>query len=185
MAGIYFSYVWEDRYLASQLVADLEAKGHTAAWLHRMRTEWGAPPPLDVDGATKLIVLWTETSVGSPFLRQEAFAAADAGKLVQLRADTLASSQLPRGLGRAGPIIDPSDLAGIIRALSSEAPQVEPDRRFESMPRASASRIDPSPPGYPPFADFPITPVPTPPARTRPMKSTPEHTVTQIGRAHV
>jgi hypothetical protein len=116
MSGICFSYVREDRHLASQLVADLEESGHPSPWLHRMFTEWRVPPPLDIDQVDRLVVLWTRNSLAQEWLRKEALVAHRAGKLVQVRAEDVLLSDVPAAVS-SSPIFRTSELDAIAQAV--------------------------------------------------------------------
>ncbi len=120
MSGICFSYVWEDRHLASQLVADLEEQGYASPWFHRMFMERRVPAPLDVDQVDRFVVLWTKTSLTRPWLRDEALRAHRAHKLVQVRTEDVAAADIP-ALVSTSPIFLASDLDGIAQAVRGEA----------------------------------------------------------------
>jgi hypothetical protein len=152
MAGIYFSYLREDRHLASELVTDLESAGYPVPWLHRMLTDWRTPPPLDIDGADRVVVLWTRASLESSWLKTEAIRAADAGNLVQVAAIGVRTFDLPRPLQHL-PSFEVDDLDGIAHAVAGDAESLDEDPFPEDSPDAavpgSAAGGDPfpAPPG--------------------------------------
>jgi len=119
MAEISISYAKADRNLAQQLAANLEARGRTTWW----DTTVGAGDSRrsaierELETAAKVIVLWSQASLTSPFVLHEAITARDVGKLVQVKTASTRDSDIPRSL-RLRPLLDVNDHAGIARVVS-------------------------------------------------------------------
>lgn len=89
MAGVFISYDHEDGAKAAAVAAALKRNGHTV-WIDR-QIEGGAQYGDEIEQALKsadaVIVLWSKISVKSAWVRDEAAAARDLGKLVPLTID--------------------------------------------------------------------------------------------------
>lgn len=86
MAQIFLSYDHEDRALADPLVRALEKAGHTV-WFDRQihgGAQYSRKIEQELDAADAVIVLWTERSLDSAWVRDEAAEARDRNKLVPL-----------------------------------------------------------------------------------------------------
>ena len=82
MDDIFISYANEDRDRAAQLAAFLEAEGWRVWWDRRIPAgrSWRSVLEEAVDGARCMIVLWSENSVKSPWVAEEAEEARRLGK---------------------------------------------------------------------------------------------------------
>ncbi|NJD31121.1 MAG: TIR domain-containing protein [Gammaproteobacteria bacterium] len=94
MADIFVSYSRQDKARVAPLVAALEAEGWTVWWDPEITPgqEFDALISRELEQARALVVVWTETSVDSRWVRGEARDAADRGVLVPVRFD---SARLP------------------------------------------------------------------------------------------
>jgi TPR repeat protein len=94
MAPIFISYAREDRGRASALATILENRGWEVWWDHKIPLGSSFDEVIDdaLKGARCVLVLWTESSVRSRWVKAEAQAALDQGALVPLLLDDV---QLP------------------------------------------------------------------------------------------
>ncbi len=132
MAGVFLSYDREDLPRARSLALALAKAGHSVWWDRHIKG--GAQYSNEIEQALKraeaVVVLWSRNSIDSAWVRDEAAAARDAGRLVPARLDP---SEPPLGF-RQYHTIDLSrwkggsripklaELLSAIEALSSEAP---------------------------------------------------------------
>jgi hypothetical protein len=147
MADIYISYAPADRGVVETLAEQLQGLGH-ATW-------WGraAGPRSDADHervvAGKVIVLWTKSSISSPFVVHDAIAACDADKLVQVRASDAELAKLPRVLAGFR-ILDVNDVDTISLAVRDEFYLAKtPDPAFQQA-KATEDQGLPQPISVPP-----------------------------------
>ena len=89
MADIFVSYSRTDRARVAALVAAIEAQGWTVWWDSAINTgqEFDSQIESELEAAHAVIVVWTQTSVASRWVRGEAREAADRGILVPVRFD--------------------------------------------------------------------------------------------------
>ena len=89
MAGVFLSYDHEDMDRAAPIAAALENAGHTVWWDRQIHG--GAEYNSEIEGAVAaadvVVVLWTERSVRSGWVRDEAAEGRDRGKLVPVALD--------------------------------------------------------------------------------------------------
>jgi TIR domain len=93
MADVFISYVSDDRALAAALARALELSGHSVWWDRNLHggADFAAEIERELNAARAVIVLWSAKSRDSPWVRDEAAYARDAGKLVPVRLDDVAS----------------------------------------------------------------------------------------------
>src|SRR3954464_12255000 len=96
MASVFLSYVREDGEKARALAAILERAGHSVWWDRQIKggAQYSAEIEAALDAAEKIIALWSAKSVASAWVRDEAAAGRDTGRLVPV---TLDSTQPPLG----------------------------------------------------------------------------------------
>jgi TolB-like protein/tetratricopeptide (TPR) repeat protein len=96
MASLFLSYARQDSARARELVGVLEADGHEVWWDERIPggDQFAEAIERALANADAVIVLWTEASARSAWVRDEASAARDNGRLVPA---TLDGSQPPLG----------------------------------------------------------------------------------------
>lgn len=84
MASVFLSYDHEDYARAAPIAAVLEAHGHMVWWDRQIHggAEYNSEIELAVARSDAVIVLWSEKSVRSAWVRDEAAEGRDAGKLV-------------------------------------------------------------------------------------------------------
>ena len=89
MADVFVSYDRRDRELAQKVVQALTEQGMTVWWDDRITPNetWDKTIERELDSARKVLVLWTDHSVQSDWVRTEAGAAREAAspKLIQAR----------------------------------------------------------------------------------------------------
>ena len=128
MASVFLSYDREDAARARPIAAALEKSGHSVWWDRHIKG--GAQYSDEIDKALKradaVVVLWSERSVKSAWVRDEAAAGRDSGRLVPVRLD---HSDAPLGFrqyqavdfngGKSHRRTNISDLNEAIHALTS------------------------------------------------------------------
>ena len=91
MASVFLSYDREDAERGRRVARALENAGHSVWWDQRIKS--GAQFAREIDQALKqadaVVVLWSEKSVESAWVRDEAATGRDAGKLVPARIDAV------------------------------------------------------------------------------------------------
>lgn len=89
MAGVFLSYARDDTPKARQIAAALEKAGHSVWWdLHvRGGTQFSKVIEEALKSADVVVVLWSERSVDSPWVRDEAASGRDRGRLVPVALD--------------------------------------------------------------------------------------------------
>ena len=89
MAGVFLSYARDDTPKARQIAAALEKAGHSVWWdLHvRGGTQFSKVIEEALKSADVVVVLWSERSVESPWVRDEAASGRDRGRLVPVALD--------------------------------------------------------------------------------------------------
>ncbi|GAA4719062.1 toll/interleukin-1 receptor domain-containing protein [Sphingomonas lutea] len=89
MARVFLSYGREDAAVAAPIAAALERAGHDVWWDQHIRG--GAQYAKEIEQALRaaeaVVVLWSEVSVESPWVRDEAASGRDRGRLVPLSLD--------------------------------------------------------------------------------------------------
>ena len=145
MARIFLSYDREDAARARQIAIALEKAGHSVWWDRHITG--GAQYAMEIDRALKaanaVVVLWSERSVESAWVRDEAAAGRDAGRLVPVSLD-----RTPPPLGfRQFQNIDlsgwkgrgrPPGLRDLLKAIDG-FPSEEPERPATSVPAGASS----------------------------------------------
>ena len=96
MASIFLSYAREDLRVARSLAGALERLGHSVWWDRHIKgaAQFAAEIESALAKAEAVIVLWSQASIGSPWVRDEASAARDSGRLVPASLD---GAQPPMG----------------------------------------------------------------------------------------
>lgn len=89
MARVFLSYARDDAAKAGVLALALEGAGHTVWWDSQIKggTEYSREIEEALDDAEVVVVLWSRQSVDSAWVRDEAAAGRDRGRLVPIRLD--------------------------------------------------------------------------------------------------
>lgn len=120
MADIFISYSKKHARLTVDLARDLEAEGYTTWWDYNLRP--GDPFPKEIarqiDYAKAVIVIWTESSVGSDWVQSEAAQAHGQNKLMTVRDAALDLSAIPHPFKNRH-TSDVTDRRSILAALAS------------------------------------------------------------------
>ena len=84
MARVFLSYAREDTAAAKQLAAGIDRAGHQVWWDHQIQggTRFAAEIDRELKNPDVVVVLWTKTSVESPWVQDEAAEGRDAGRLL-------------------------------------------------------------------------------------------------------
>src|SRR5262247_2243806 len=98
MADVFISYASEDRNRVKPLADALQQRGFKVWWDRSLGAgqDYTAIIERELKVAKAVIVVWTEASVSSTFVRDEAGRARDEGRLVPVLLDAV---QLPLGFG--------------------------------------------------------------------------------------
>ena len=140
MASVFLSYVREDAEKARSLAAMFERAGHSVWWDRRIKggAQFSAEIEAALNAAEKVVVLWSAKSVASAWVRDEAAAGRDTGRLVPVSLD-----ETPPPLGfRQFQTIDlsrwhahsrPPNLQDLLDAVGDEASPAAPEA--PSQPR--------------------------------------------------
>lgn len=148
MSDLFISYARENRELAEDLARALQAQGISVWWDRDLKggTEFATVIEQQLAAAKVVMVLWSEPSVRSGFVRDESTRALEAGKLLPVRIEEVA---LPLGFGQIhtldlfdwdGDATDPgfTDLVHEVRqrmGQTSVRPEARPRGRWRSRPR--------------------------------------------------
>ncbi|HEU5285844.1 MAG TPA: toll/interleukin-1 receptor domain-containing protein, partial [Sphingomicrobium sp.] len=139
MARVFLSYDREDEEKARLLAGAIEKAGHSVWWDRHIRS--GAQYSKEIEQALRtadaLVVLWSKRSVDSPWVRDEAAAGRDSGRLIPVRLDSnepplgfrqFQTIDLSRWKGRGKPAQLPTLLADIdaLATGSSATPPAAP-----------------------------------------------------------
>jgi len=121
-ADVFLSYSSKDRALVEKLATELEGK-RISVWYDRGLI--AGQPFRDVlqkriEATKAVVVLWTENSVDSDWVRSEASLALRDKKLVCLRDPKLQLARIPMPFGEHH-MIDPNKLSELVDALALKA----------------------------------------------------------------
>lgn len=107
MADIFISYKKEDRALAERIIAALRAEGLSVWWDDDLtpRESWDVMIQREAEAAKAIVVLWTERSIKSEWVRIEAMFGKDRGKLVPVKLEVC---ELPFAFS----LVQTADLSG-------------------------------------------------------------------------
>ena len=149
MADVFLSYAREDRDKADHIARMLESEGFDVFWDNEIPpgSSWADFIESKLRSAKAMIVLWSESSTTSQWVREEARLGRDAGKLIPAALD---SSSPPFGFGE----VQSADLSGwdgdpnhpdwnrFVSAVNSrigieEAPPTSTSTAFTSSPTPS------------------------------------------------
>lgn len=133
MARVFLSYDRDDAAKARTLAETLEAAGHSVWWDSHIKggTEYSKEIEQALSDAEAVVVLWSRYAINSPWVRDEAAAGRDRGKLVPIRLD---EAEAPMGFrqyqnidlskwkGRGTPS-GVQEIIACIDRLSSEQPE--------------------------------------------------------------
>jgi TIR domain len=90
MADIFISYARADRDIAERLAAALEARGWSVWWDRRLHGGQAFDRLIEeaIETATAVVVLWSQSSIDSDWVRAEAAFGLETNKLVPVRIDS-------------------------------------------------------------------------------------------------
>jgi len=127
MARVFLSYARDDRARVSVLAEALERAGHEVWWDSRLKggAEFEREIEAALAGAEVVVVAWSVTAVKSHWVRDEAAAGRNSGRLVPV---TLDGTPPPLGFGQVHTIDLSGDADGeqaLIGAVAAKAEGVE------------------------------------------------------------
>lgn len=145
MAKVFLSYSREDVSAAKQLAECIGSAGHQVWWDHQIEggSRFTAEIDRELKGADAVVVMWTKSSVESPWVQDEAAEGRDNGRLVPI---LLGADKPPLGFRQFQSIDfgdwngegDPPALDALIRAIAQKGG--EPEAAPESGKQAAKSR---------------------------------------------
>ncbi len=145
MAKVFLSYSREDVSAARQLAECIGSAGHEVWWDHQIEggSRFTAEIDRELKGAEAVVVLWTKSSVESPWVQDEAAEGRDTGRLVPVMIGT---DKPPLGFRQFQSIdfgnwngeADPPALDALIRAIGQKGG--EPQGATASAKQAGKSR---------------------------------------------
>jgi hypothetical protein len=147
MAGVFLSYDRSDRAKAASITAALENAGHSVWWDQQIRggAQYSKEIEQALGDADAVVVLWSGASVDSAWVRDEAAAGRDSGRLIPVLIDPCTppmgfrqyqTIDLTRSKGRARTVAL-GELVSAVEALSGETPKTIAEPASERPPGAS------------------------------------------------
>ena len=141
MAKVFLSYAREDAAAAEMLAAGIGRAGHQIWWDHQIQggSRFATEIDRELRNADVVVVLWTKTSVESPWVQDEAAEGRDSGRLLPL---IMGAEKPPLGfrqfqsidLGDWDGRSEPTVLAALIEAIAQ--------KDVASQPKAEAGKPD-------------------------------------------
>ncbi|MFZ1106997.1 MAG: toll/interleukin-1 receptor domain-containing protein [Rhodomicrobium sp.] len=157
MADVFISYAKTHAQLTEDLARDLEAEGFTTWWDTSLLPGDEFPEQIknEIDAAQAVIVIWTESSVASPWVRAEANRAYARGKLITLHAAQLNLEHVPLPFNTLQSSLV-TDRAKVFAALARRGVRPSGARSFEdsvevSDTSANKRDITPAPSALPTY----------------------------------
>lgn len=149
MARVFLSYDREDAAKARALAGSLEKAGHTVWWDFQIKggAEYSKEIEQALAQADAVVVLWSEEAIQSPWVRDEAAAGRDRGRLVPVRLDEASPPlgfrqyqciDLSAWNGRGQPRL--GDILTAIGSVAEGQTLPPPGRGARSQPKAKRSR---------------------------------------------
>ena len=145
MAKVFLSYSREDVAAAKQLAACIDRAGHQVWWDHQIEggSRFTAEIDRELKGADAVVVIWTKSSVESPWVQDEAAEGRDNGRLVPI---LLGADKPPLGFRQFQSIdfgnwngeADPPALDALVRAIAQKSG--EPQGATASAKQTGKSR---------------------------------------------
>jgi adenylate cyclase len=133
VARVFLSYAREDTAAAKQLAARIDRAGHQVWWDHQIQggSRFAAEIDRELKSAEVVIVLWTKTSVESPWVQDEAAEGRDAGRLLPLIMD---AEKPPLGFRQFQSIdfsgwdgeSEPPALGALLQAIAQKCEEAKP-----------------------------------------------------------
>lgn len=142
MAKVFLSYDHEDQRRAASVATALEKAGHSVWWDRHIEggAEYNNAIEIAVEDSDVVVVLWSERSVRSAWVRDEAAEGRDSGKLVPVALD---SAKPPMGF-RQFQTIDLSGSRGSQnRSLEQLLKRIETLTQGEAKPRLAPTMAKP------------------------------------------
>jgi adenylate cyclase len=148
LAKVFLSYAREDEPAARQLAAGIGRAGHEVWWDRHIQggSRFASEIDRELKEAEAVVVLWTEASVDSAWVQDEAAEGRDSKRLVPV---TLGGSRPPLGfrqfhtvdLGSWSGEGDPKDLDSLVQAIESTAASRFPKAAPPTEAKAKAQAI--------------------------------------------
>ncbi len=133
MARVFLSYAREDTAAAKQLAAGINRAGHQVWWDHQIQggSRFAAEIDRELKNADVVVVLWTTTSIESPWVQDEAAEGRDAGRLLPVMID---AEKPPLGFRQFqsidfsgwAPGTEPPALGALLEAIAQKCAETQP-----------------------------------------------------------
>ena len=144
MAKVFLSYSREDVAAAKELAACIDRAGHQVWWDRQIEggSRFTAEIDRELKGADAVVVIWTKSSVESPWVQDEAAEGRDTGRLVPV---LLGAEKPPLGFRQFQSIDfgnwsgegDPPALEALIRAIAQKGKEPQPTPASTKQPANS------------------------------------------------
>ena len=151
MARVFLSYARDDAPAAKQLAGGIERAGHQVWWDHHIQggSRFASEIDRELKSADAVVVLWTKTSIDSPWVQDEAAEGRDSGRLVPV---IMGADKPPLGFRQFQSIDfgawdgagDPPNFSQLIFAIAQKAGDAqpkEPEAKPESKAKAKERRL--------------------------------------------
>ena len=133
MARVFLSYAREDAAAAKLLAAGIDRAGHKVWWDHQIQggSRFASEIDRELKNAEVVVVLWTSTSVESPWVQDEAAEGRDSGRLLPVIID---AEKPPLGFRQFQSIdfrdwdgqADPPALGALLDAIAQKGSEAQP-----------------------------------------------------------
>jgi adenylate cyclase len=144
LAKVFLSYSREDVAAAKQLAACIDGAGHQVWWDHQIEggSRFTAEIDRELKSADAVVVIWTKSSVESPWVQDEAAEGRDSGRLVPI---LLGADKPPLGFRQFQSIdfgnwngeADPPSLEALIRAIAQKGGEPQAAQPSAKQPAKS------------------------------------------------
>jgi len=151
VARVFLSYARDDAPAAKQLAGGIERAGHQVWWDHHIQggSRFASEIDRELKSADAVVVLWTTTSIDSPWVQDEAAEGRDSGRLVPV---IMGADKPPLGFRQFQSIDfgswdgagDPPNFSQLIFAIAQKAGDAqskEPAAKPESKAKAQQTRL--------------------------------------------
>jgi adenylate cyclase len=143
---VFLSYAREDVAAAKQLATAIERSGHQVWWDHHIQggSRFASEIDRELKAADAVVVMWTKTSVDSPWVQDEAAEGRDSGRLVPVMMD---ADKPPLGFRQFQSIDfngwdgsgEPATIDGLFQAIAQKCGDAQP-KAAGKQPAAAKER---------------------------------------------
>jgi adenylate cyclase len=147
VARVFLSYARDDAPAAKQLAGGLERAGHAVWWDHHIQggSRFASEIDRELKNSDSVVVLWSKTSVDSPWVQDEAAEGRDSGTLVPV---LMGNVKPPLGFRQFQSIDfgdwdgsdDPSALGDLLEAIAQKCGDAQPKNGAGKQPAKAKDR---------------------------------------------